>query len=53
MTERNDLVFRALANPSRRLLLDKLFEDDGQTLGAQDDATGRHAAPWQLWRRPA
>jgi DNA-binding transcriptional ArsR family regulator len=34
MTERNDLVFRARANPSRRLLLDKLFEDDGQTLGA-------------------
>src|SRR5215831_13337658 len=26
-------VFRALADPSRRLLLDSLFEDDGQTLG--------------------
>ncbi|HUP51446.1 MAG TPA: helix-turn-helix domain-containing protein [Longimicrobiales bacterium] len=34
MTERDDLVFRALANPSRRLLLDKLFEDDGQSLVA-------------------
>lgn len=34
MTERDDLVFRALANPSRRLLLDRLFEDNGQTLGA-------------------
>jgi uncharacterized protein YndB with AHSA1/START domain/DNA-binding transcriptional ArsR family regulator len=27
-----DDVFRALADPSRRLLLDKLFERDGQTL---------------------
>ncbi len=27
-------VFRALADPSRRLLLDRLFEEDGQTLGA-------------------
>jgi uncharacterized protein YndB with AHSA1/START domain/DNA-binding transcriptional ArsR family regulator len=26
-------VFRALADPSRRLLLDRLFERDGQTLG--------------------
>jgi uncharacterized protein YndB with AHSA1/START domain/DNA-binding transcriptional ArsR family regulator len=26
-------VFRALADPSRRLLLDRLFEQDGQTLG--------------------
>src|SRR5690349_19352453 len=26
-------VFRALADPSRRLLLDSLFEADGQTLG--------------------
>ena len=29
-----DEVFRALADPSRRTLLDALFEDDGQTLGA-------------------
>lgn len=28
-----DAVFRALADPSRRLLLDRLFERDGQTLG--------------------
>lgn len=27
-----EVVFRALADPSRRLLLDKLFERDGQTL---------------------
>ncbi len=26
-------MFRALADPSRRLLLDRLFEEDGQTLG--------------------
>src|ERR1700704_2000451 len=28
-----DLVFRALADPSRRLLLDRLFAENGQTLG--------------------
>ena len=28
-----DEVFKALNDPSRRLLLDKLFEEDGQTLG--------------------
>ncbi|MFL6012824.1 MAG: ArsR/SmtB family transcription factor [Gaiellaceae bacterium] len=28
----DDLVFRALADPSRRLLLDRLFERDGRTL---------------------
>ena len=27
-----DLVFKALADPSRRLLLDRLFERDGRTL---------------------
>ena len=26
-------MFRALADPSRRLLLDRLYERDGQTLG--------------------
>src|SRR6266480_430539 len=26
-------IFKALADPSRRLLLDSLFEEDGQTLG--------------------
>jgi DNA-binding transcriptional ArsR family regulator len=29
-----DLVFKALADPTRRLLLDRLFDDNGQTLGA-------------------
>ena len=29
-----DGVFRALADPTRRLLLDELFKKDGQTLGA-------------------
>jgi DNA-binding transcriptional ArsR family regulator len=28
-----DLVFKALADPTRRLLLDRLFEHDGMTLG--------------------
>lgn len=28
-----DLVFKALADPTRRLLLDQLFERDGRTLG--------------------
>ena len=28
-----DEVFKALADPSRRRLLDELFEDNGQTLG--------------------
>jgi DNA-binding transcriptional ArsR family regulator len=29
-----DEVFRALADPTRRRLLDELFSEDGQTLGA-------------------
>jgi DNA-binding transcriptional ArsR family regulator len=29
-----DLVFKALADPSRRKLLDRLHADNGQTLGA-------------------
>ena len=32
----DDLVFRALADPSRRLLLDRLFERDGRTLSELD-----------------
>jgi DNA-binding transcriptional ArsR family regulator len=28
----DDLVFKALAHPTRRLLLDRLFERDGRTL---------------------
>ena len=33
-----DEVFRALADPTRRHLLDALFEQDGQTLGALETA---------------
>jgi DNA-binding transcriptional ArsR family regulator len=32
----DDPVFKALADPSRRLLLDLLFERDGRTLGELD-----------------
>ena len=31
-TEDDDLVFEALANPTRRFLLDRLFARDGRTL---------------------
>jgi uncharacterized protein YndB with AHSA1/START domain/DNA-binding transcriptional ArsR family regulator len=31
--EPDDIVFKALGDPSRRLLLDSLFAEDGQTLG--------------------
>lgn len=34
MVARVDDVFRALADPTRRALLDELFRQDGQTLGA-------------------
>ena len=30
--DENDKVFKALADPTRRLLLDRLFERDGRTL---------------------
>src|SRR6187549_4115149 len=30
----DDAIFRALADPTRRRLLDELFREDGQTLGA-------------------
>lgn len=33
-------VFRALAHPSRRALLDSLFERDGQTVGALCQGAG-------------
>lgn len=33
-----DSVFKALADPSRRLLLDRLRDDDGQTLSALVEA---------------
>jgi len=32
-----DEVFRALADPTRRILLDKLFQKDGQTLSSLED----------------
>jgi DNA-binding transcriptional ArsR family regulator len=32
-----DEVFRALADPSRRSLLDQLFAEDGQTLSALEE----------------
>lgn len=32
-----DEVFKALADPTRRALLDELFEQDGQTLGALEE----------------
>jgi len=34
MSDEMDKVFKALADPSRRQLLDRLFADQGQTLGA-------------------
>ena len=34
MTDEADKVFKALADPGRRALLDRLFEAEGQTLGA-------------------
>jgi DNA-binding transcriptional ArsR family regulator len=33
----DDLVFKALADPTRRHLLDRLFERDGRTLGELED----------------
>lgn len=33
----DDLVFKALADPTRRLLMDALFERDGRTLGELED----------------
>src|SRR3954447_4957563 len=32
-----DEVFRALSDPTRRSLLDKLYEEDGQTLSALEE----------------
>lgn len=34
MSDDEDRVFKALADPGRRALLDRLFEREGQTLGA-------------------
>ena len=37
MKAKDDDVFKALADPTRRKLLDALFERDGQTLGALEE----------------
>lgn len=34
MDDETDRVFKALADPSRRQLLDRLYADNGQTLGS-------------------
>ena len=46
----DDRVFKALADPTRRLLLDLLFDRDGRTLTelereVDDDPVRRHEAP--------
>ena len=38
MTDEDDRVFRAVADPTRRFLLDRLFEGDGRTLGELESA---------------
>ena len=43
-----DEVFRALADPTRRGLLDELFRADGQTLGALEE---RFLLPEQLQKK--
>ncbi|WP_165066498.1 ArsR/SmtB family transcription factor [Paludisphaera rhizosphaerae] len=46
----SDKVFKALADPARRLLLDRLHAENGQTLGRLCDAMGmtRQAATKHL-----
>ena len=41
VVEDDDPVFKALADPTRRLLLDVLFERDGRSLGELERAVGR------------
>ena len=50
MTDDMDKVFRALADPSRRRLLDRLYAEEGQTLGALADglAISRQAVSQHL-----
>ena len=43
----DDAVFRALADPTRRSLLDELFKEDGQTLHAVAGDTA--TAPAGAW----
>lgn len=38
----DDLVFKAMADPVRRLLLDALFERDGRTLGELEAVVNAH-----------
>ena len=38
----DDLVFKAMADPVRRLLLDALFERDGRTLGELEAVVNTH-----------
>lgn len=38
----DDLVFKALADPVRRLLLDTLFQRDGRSLGELEAAVNQH-----------
>jgi DNA-binding transcriptional ArsR family regulator len=40
MTDPTDKVFKALADAGRRQLLDRLFAEEGQTLGALADGMG-------------
>ena len=40
VSDEADKVFKALADPGRRALLDRLFEKEGQTLGALADGMG-------------
>jgi len=50
MTDDMDKVFKALADPSRRRLLDRLYAEEGQTLGALADglAISRQAVSQHL-----
>ncbi len=51
MTTDTDKVFKALADSSRRLLLDRLHAHNGQTLGAlcEDLSMSRQAVTKHLW----
>ena len=44
----DDEVFRALADASRRTLLDRLFERDGQTLGELEAALPYASLPHEF-----
>jgi uncharacterized protein YndB with AHSA1/START domain/DNA-binding transcriptional ArsR family regulator len=43
--EQDDALFRALADPSRRVLLDRLYERDGLTLGELESALPQMTRP--------